>query len=185
MQNPKLRESSKRRWPFHPAGIATTPAGVNIPIRWLEDLQQSEEQVYNALRLGNRAPCLVLGMPADSSASKVWRAAVWAGVSIGLWLRSGTHNLMDARAQLGGLLMEQPIRQLVESPAGAGELSQTTSHACPVDLPLGALRDLPQRVYQARQQDPSLWPCLTLCWDDPYRLPPVGWQVSPGTDQTG
>jgi len=54
-----------------------------------------------------------------------------------------------------------------------------------VDLLLETLRDLPQRVYQARQHDPHLGPCLTLCWDDPHRLPPVGWQVSPGTDQAG
>jgi hypothetical protein len=159
MLKPALRESSKKRWPFDPLGAA--PAGVC----WLEHLQQTPEQLYKALRAGDRAPCLVLGVPAGPEVNEVWRASVWAGVSIGVWLRSGARSPADARVPLCGLLTGQPIGD------------------CPISLPLEALRDLPRRVYEARQQNPNL--CLTLCWDDPYRLPPVGWQVPPGTDQTG
>ena len=170
-----LRENAKKRWPFEPAGAA--PAGVRVTMCWLEHRQQTEEQLYKALRAGDRAPCLVLGVPAGPEAYQVWRASVWAGVSIGVWLRSGARSPWDARALLCGLLTGQPIGE----PAGAGGASYTASHVCPIDLPLEALRDLPRRVYRARQRDPNLCPCLTLCWDDPYRLPPVGWQVSPGT----
>jgi hypothetical protein len=159
-----LRDMLKKRWPL--AEWLSAPAGTNVGISWLEDLQQNETQLFQTLRRGDRAPCLVLGVPVGCDAYKIWQTSVWAGVSIGLWLRAGSQNPLDVRAQLSVLL--------TGSPAPGAD-------TCLIEVPSEALRDLPQRLYVARQQHPELYSSLTLCWDDPHRLPPEAWQLPPPT----
>ena len=159
----KLRASSRARWPFKPAALPS-----DVIVRWLQDLRQSEQQIYNVLRQGDPAPCLVLGMPVAPDSFPVWRASVWAGVSIGLWLRSGVQSPLDVGKQLYRLLTGKPLET-------AGE-----AETCPSTLTQEMLRALPQRVFSARQAGygPEL-NNLTLFWDDPNRLPPENRAVSP------
>jgi hypothetical protein len=176
---PQLLRSSRERWPI--GALGKPASGAKVAIWWLEDLKWTEEQVFSALRGNGHAPCVVITAPADANAHKVWQASVWAGVSIGMWLRSGTEIPKNPRAKLRALLTEDLTAPGWVERLATNETSDAASAELQ-ELPLEVLGDLPRRVLEARRKCPAHYAYLTLCWDDPNRLPESGWQISPGTE---